>query len=103
VPFPNPKSQFKRGQSGNPAGYSRGRRATDTLLALIDEVGADKAIAKRWLKSILDGDFRYFKEYLERVEGPAAGTDGGGEDHPLVESLRKIAGGRKPKRPKKGR
>jgi hypothetical protein len=61
--------KWQPGQSGNPAGYSRSRRTTDALLRLIDEKGADDAIARVWLKRVLEGDFRYFKELLERTEG----------------------------------
>lgn len=69
TPPPPKEHQFKPGQSGNPAGYSRGRRAVDDLLDLIAEKKADKAIAAKWLQAILEGDFRYMKEYLERRDG----------------------------------
>jgi hypothetical protein len=74
VANPNPKpppehTRWKPGQSGNPAGHSRGRRATDELIRLIEEKGADRAIATKWLQAMLEGDFRYFAAYLERVEG----------------------------------
>jgi hypothetical protein len=73
VANPNPKTDhlepWQPGQSGNPAGYSRKRRATDNLLSLIDRGEADDQIAEMWLKMILSGDFRFFKEYLDRTEG----------------------------------
>jgi hypothetical protein len=71
VPTPPPPehSRWKPGQSGNPQGHSKGRRATSELLKLIEEKGADRAIATKWLQMILDGDFRYMKEYIDRVEG----------------------------------
>jgi hypothetical protein len=72
VPFPNPATEFKPGQSGNPEGYSRKRRAVDHLLELIAEKSADKAIAQRWLQAILEGDFRYMREYLDRRDGKVA-------------------------------
>ena len=60
---------WKPGQSGNPAGYSRGRREVDKLLDVIDERNADRQVQIIWLKRILEGDFRYFKEYIDRKDG----------------------------------
>jgi hypothetical protein len=57
------------GQSGNPNGYSRGRRAIDDLLDLIHEKGQERAVSEVWLQSLLAGDFRFFKEYLDRKDG----------------------------------
>lgn len=68
-PNPSPATRFKPGQSGNPGGGSKKRRATDEILALIAEKKADRAIAAKWLQAILEGDFRYFQAYLDRVEG----------------------------------
>ena len=65
----NLKPPWQPGESGNPAGYSRGRRAIDDLLELIHEKGADRAISVKWLQLMLEGDFRYFKEYLDRKDG----------------------------------
>lgn len=73
MPFPNPSTQFKKGQSGNPNGYSRGRRQIDDLLELIQETaGAERAISKAWLKKLLNGEFQHLKEYLERRDGKMA-------------------------------
>jgi len=69
MPFPNPATQFKPGQSGNAPGYSRARRFTDRLLKLIEDRDADGKIAEMWLAAILAGDFRYFKEFIDRTEG----------------------------------
>jgi hypothetical protein len=33
---------FKKGKSGNPAGYSRARRISDSITALIEEMGLDR-------------------------------------------------------------
>ncbi len=66
---PPKEYQFKPGQAGNPAGYSRGRRAVDDLLDLIAEKKADRAIAAKWLEMMLKGDFRYLQAYLERRDG----------------------------------
>lgn len=75
--MPNPENikphQFKPGQSGNPNGYSRGRRQIDDLLELIQETaGAERAISKAWLKRLLNGEFQHLKEYLDRRDGKLA-------------------------------
>lgn len=68
-PNPSPSTRFKPGHSGGPGGPGKGRRATSELLKLIEERGADRAIAVKWLQEILQGDFRYFQAFLDRTEG----------------------------------
>jgi hypothetical protein len=78
VANPNPPLEnlrpkpWKPGQSGNPAGYSRGRRLADTLVALIDETGADKALMRVMLRKALEGDPRFMQMVLDRVDGKVA-------------------------------
>lgn len=61
---------WQKGQSGNPNGYSRGRRQIDDLMKLIETTeGAERAISEMWLKSMLSGNFNFLKEYLERRDG----------------------------------
>jgi hypothetical protein len=67
---PPKEHQFKPGQSGNPKGYSRKRRITDALLDLIAEHKADKTLANVWLTAALKGNFPFFRELLDRTEGP---------------------------------
>lgn len=78
MPFPNPDTQFKPGQSGNPDGHSASRRVSSALIKLIDKEGADSDLVKTWLamalgkQSELEGrkpDFQFFKELLDRIEG----------------------------------
>jgi hypothetical protein len=45
TPPPPEHSRWKPGQSGNPAGYSRGRRTRDLLRRLIDERGCEEEVA----------------------------------------------------------
>jgi hypothetical protein len=45
VPFPNQPTQFPPGQSGNPGGYSRGRRITNELVAILEREGVTAEIA----------------------------------------------------------
>jgi hypothetical protein len=59
-----------KGQSGNPNGYSRKRREIDHLLALIRKKKAQNEVTERWLQAILDGDYRYFNEFIDRKDGP---------------------------------
>jgi hypothetical protein len=54
-PLENLRPQpWQKGQSGNPKGYSKKRRATDALERYIDEHGLDNAIGRRWLGAALD-------------------------------------------------
>ena len=69
-PPPPEHTRWKPGQSGNPKGYSRGRRQIDDLIRLIEETdGAERAISKAWLKQILSGSLPHLKEYLDRRDG----------------------------------
>ena len=69
VPFPNKETQWKKGQSGNPKGHSEGRRQVDHLMRLIEDRNAGPAIMQVWLRAILERDFRYFKEFIDRIDG----------------------------------
>lgn len=92
---------WPKGVSGNPKGYSRGRRLIDELEEFIAEKGDKPAILARWLKGILGPDFRYFKEYIERRDGkaPELNLDGGDEEKPKprieIGRRKKRAGSRK--------
>lgn len=70
---------WKPGQSGNPSGYSTGRRVTDRLAKLLEERNLDDTLALIWYgvatgdEKILGGrkpDYRFFKELLDRIDGP---------------------------------
>jgi hypothetical protein len=68
--FPNPNTKWKPGQSGNPSGYSRGRRQIDDMIDMIEETaGAERAISRSWLKQVLAGSYPHLREYLERRDG----------------------------------
>lgn len=87
MPFPNPDTQFKPGQSGNTAGRPPGRSVTAGLLALLDKDDVVRnAVTVAILKGIKDGDLGFVKLFLERTEGKV----GGGHDEatrPLAEIL----------------
>jgi len=84
VANPNPPVEHLRpqpwqpGQSGNPKGYSQGRRVTDAVVKLIEERGLESGLAAVWVAKALgdskalgdrNPDFRFFKELLDRIEG----------------------------------
>lgn len=65
--------QFKKGQSGNPAGRKKGRVGLTTMIreALLENDAAlAKAVARTYIKKMLKGEFRHLKEFLDRDEGP---------------------------------
>jgi hypothetical protein len=92
VPFPNPDTQFKPGQSGNPGGHSSGRRLASAIIRLLDEKGLDRDVALTLIAKALgrldildskipDGkggfrvekrtpDFAWFKQLMDVVDGP---------------------------------
>jgi hypothetical protein len=70
-----PQPPWPKGVSGNPKGRPPKGQAFADLLELIESTpGARNAISKVWLQKILKGDFKYFQEYVERMDGkvPAA-------------------------------
>lgn len=82
MPFPNPDSQFKPGQSGNPGGYSHGRRLRDALAQYIDEHNLEPAIVQTLLMMALgdrkaleklqrDPNLAWFRLLVERLDGKA--------------------------------
>lgn len=71
---------FKPGKSGNPSGLPgrpKGETLTDKIRRVLDEPDADHGTkADRLIAMAVQyadaGDFRYFKEILERVDGKVA-------------------------------
>ena len=79
MPFPNPATQFRPGQSGNPGGRPAGRSIKARLRELLDRTDfsgkplpAGKQIADLLseviLKGALEGDFRFCQFLVENVE-----------------------------------
>ena len=78
TPPPPEETRWKQGQSGNPDGYSRGRRITDRLIKIIEDKNLGDTIAVAWLGAAL-GDEKllkgrkpnaaFFSMLLERIEG----------------------------------
>jgi hypothetical protein len=80
MPFPNPSTQFKPGQSGNPKGRPKGSTLTARILALLEEkklkgkeVEGGKKVADLLAETIIeravDGDYRFAELVMNRVEG----------------------------------
>jgi hypothetical protein len=95
--LPPIETRFKPGQSGNPAGRPTGTSLTDRLRKLIekdDGKGAERIIDAA-VRAAEDGDFRFFKEIMDRIDGPIvvkqehAGADGA----PLTVVIERAANG----------
>jgi hypothetical protein len=84
VPFPNPETQWKPGESGNPAGYARRRRIADAIGRLIDDQKLDRTIALTAIAMML-GDKKpikgrkpslaWFKMIRDMIDGPLDAPD----------------------------
>ena len=102
-PHPTPRLEnlcppWQPGTSGNPAGYSQGRRISDTIEGLIDELGLERefgttaiamALGKKHLlkQKVTDPetgedvwveqkpDLAWFKMIMQRIEPPAQQVD----------------------------
>lgn len=65
---------WKPGQSGNPGGRPKGSGVTDRLRKILAEGDNGKdvagALVKAALKAAEKGDFRFWKEIVDRVDGP---------------------------------
>jgi hypothetical protein len=79
--------RWKPGQSGNPAGSSKSRRITATLIELIEERNLWRQLAEVALNAALAGDFRYWKEVIDRVDGPVRPADGGDDNLSVLDAL----------------
>jgi hypothetical protein len=63
---------FKPGQSGNPAGRPKGTDLTTRLRKIVEESdqGVADALMRAAVKAALKGDYRFWKEILDRLDGP---------------------------------
>ena len=79
---------FKPGQSGNPNGGSQKQRLTSALKRAMDKKeGLDDALINTALSRALKGDFRFFKEIYDRIEGTVAQRLAGHDGGPLAPGL----------------
>lgn len=91
MPFPNKNTQFQKGQSGNPNGYSNGRRQIDDIRALIQEMGLTRKISGVFLKKVLEGDARFMQMFLDRHDGrPTEAKGETGQDSEVMTGTRQI-------------
>ena len=93
--YPNKETQFKPGQSGNPAGKKPGTKSITTLLKKILHVELDttdpvtkekckksisEIIGLRLASQAMSGNIKAIKIILDRVEGRVADSQEGQED-----------------------
>ena len=70
MPFPNEETQFKPGQSGNPAGLPKGTKWLKTRLReALEATGADKDIVLALIEKAKKGDILAIKEVMDRIDG----------------------------------
>jgi hypothetical protein len=90
--------QWKPGESGNPAGYSKSGRLTNRLVAALEKDNGKLADALTTviLKKALSGDYKFAQELINRVEGRVAerlaGHDGGPLSLPGITVVKAYAG-----------
>ncbi len=71
-PQPHPENlrPFHPGSSGNPAGSSKRARLRAAIIRLLDEKELDATFAKAGMDEALKGVFLFWREILNRVDGP---------------------------------
>lgn len=80
MPFPNPDTQFKPGQSGNPGGRPRKLPLTDRAAVVAEQttfggkplppgVTVADMVVLGWYKAAMKGDAAARRDLLERLEG----------------------------------
>ena len=60
---------FMPGQSGNPKGRPRGTGLTDRLRAIVEADNAAEELMQAGYNAAKKGDFRFWQEILNRLEG----------------------------------
>lgn len=100
-------TQWKKGQSGNPAGRAKGGKLLSTTLKNIiaskfskkytsiitdeeTELTGGEIIASRLFADAADGDLAAIKEIFDRVDGKVPDKLAGDEDEPLRIILEKV-------------
>jgi hypothetical protein len=78
---PSPKTRFRKGESGNPAGRPKGARNYKTLfkeayMAIVKDLKLGKdpdtlfvEILKRGIKEALRGNYNFYKDIMDRLYG----------------------------------
>jgi len=88
--MPPEDTQWKPGQSGNPAGRPKSKPFKDALAAIIKEVGLEGA-ARALVAKANEGDIPALRELADRMDGKVAQAIIGDNDaDPLTVRLEKI-------------
>ena len=90
MPFPNPDTQFSKGQSGNPSGRPSKARLTEALLKLLDDESLDGRFVKAGMNAALAGDFAFWKYIFDRIDGPIKADDDTSESK-FIEAVREAS------------
>ena len=80
MPFPNPPTMFKPGQSGNPGGRPRGTSLTKLIAEVLeqdqlkdvdmkDAKKVAEALANTIVKKAVEGDYRFAELVINRIDG----------------------------------
>ena len=64
--------RWKKGESGNPHGYSQGRRITNALKRKLCEPGRENQLVDAWFEQAVNGSYPHLREILDRTEGKVA-------------------------------
>ena len=69
---PPPECRWKPGQSGNPRGRPVERPITQAIREALDagDIASVKELAATGLRRARAGDFRFWREVLDRLDGP---------------------------------
>ena len=83
---------FKPGESGNPAGRAKGTSLSDKLRDIIEKNEGEvaDALVRAAVKAALKGDFRFWQEIINRVEGKVADRVAGPDGNDLTITQRII-------------
>jgi hypothetical protein len=79
--FPNKNTQFKKGESGNPKGYPKGKKNFKTLFYKaiskiaeqkdIDPESVEVQLILQAIKKANKGSYQFYKDVMDRVYGKA--------------------------------
>ena len=85
---------FKKGESGNPNGRPKGRKDYATLfreaiiiiaeLNKVDPESIEAKIVQKGLSEALKGDYRFYKDHLDRMHGQATQPIASDSKNPFI-------------------
>lgn len=93
---------FKKGVSGNPNGRPKGRKDYATLfreavikiaeLNKVDPESIEAMLVQKGIGEALKGDYRFYKDHLDRMHGQATQPLSGDKDNPLIVKIVEYGG-----------